>query len=97
LHQKERATIIMVTHDMDEVAALAERIVILKKGKVVLQGKPEEIFSQPELVEKQGLALPTLPKLFSALRQSGWNLPAAIFDLREASRLIKEELNHAAG
>ncbi|MDI6869132.1 MAG: energy-coupling factor transporter ATPase [Coprothermobacterota bacterium] len=96
LHKNEKATIIMVSHDMDEIAALAEKIVILKEGRVVLSGKPEYVFFRPELLEAQGLTLPTLPGLLFSLRQCGWNLPTAVFDLKEASRLIKEELSRAS-
>jgi energy-coupling factor transport system ATP-binding protein len=97
LHKKEKATILMVTHDMDEVATLAEKIYILKEGRVALWGKPEEVFSQPELLEALGLSLPSLPKLLFSLKQCGFNLPTAVFDLKEASRLIKEELSRASG
>ncbi|MCR4429147.1 MAG: energy-coupling factor transporter ATPase [Caldiserica bacterium] len=97
LHQKEKATIIMVSHDMDEISALAQKIIILKGGRVVLSGTPEEVFSRGEVIEAQGLALPTIPKLFYSLKQCGWDLPATVLDLKEACRLIKKELTRASG
>lgn len=97
LHEKEKATIVMVTHDMDEIATLAEKIFILKEGKVALSGKPGEIFSQPELLEALGLSLPSIPKLLLALKECGFHVPTAVFDLREATKLIKEELGLASG
>jgi len=95
LHAKEKATIVMVSHDMDEVVALVERVIILKNGKKTLDGSPKEIFSHPELVIDQGLALPTLPRLFWELQKCGWDVPSAVFDLREAVLLLVEKAKDA--
>lgn len=96
LHQKEKATIIMVSHDMDEIAALAQKIIILKQGRVVLSGTPEEVFSRGDVIEEHGLSLPTIPKLFYLLKECGWDLPTTVLDLKEACRLIKEGLTRAS-
>lgn len=96
LHDKEQATIIMVSHDMDEIAALAEKIIILKEGRIVLTGTPTEIFSHPEEVESCGLTLPFFPQLFVNLNRKGWHLPVGVFEIKEAVRLILREFSRAA-
>ena len=96
LHDKEQATIIMVSHDMDEIAALAEKIIILKEGRIVLTGTPAEIFSHPEEVESCGLTLPFFPQLFVSLNRKGWHLPVGVFEIKEAVRLILKEFSRAA-
>ncbi len=97
LHRVEKATIILVSHDMDEIALLSQRILILKEGKLILEGSPVEIFNRAQDVRSAGLDLPTLPRILSELRCRGFQLPTAIFEIGEAARWIRKELFHAAG
>jgi len=97
LHRVEKATIILVSHDMDEIALLSQRILILKEGKLILEGSPVEIFARAEDVRSAGLELPTLPRILSDLRCRGFQLPTAIFEIGEAARWIRKELFRAAG
>lgn len=97
LHRVEKATIILVSHDMDEIALLSQRILILKEGKLILEGSPVEIFNRAQDVRSAGLDLPTLPRILSELRCRGFQLPTAIFEIGEAARWIRKELFRAAG
>lgn len=97
LHRFEKATIILVSHDMDEIALLSQRILILKEGKLILEGTPVEIFSRAQDIRSAGLDLPTLPRILSDLRSRGFQLPTAIFEIGEAARWIRKELSRAAG
>lgn len=97
LHRVEKATIILVSHDMDEIALLSQRILILKEGKLILEGSPVEIFAQAQDVRSAGLDLPTLPRILFDLRCRGFQLPTAIFEIAEAARWIRKELFRAAG
>lgn len=63
-------TIIYITHTMDE-AALAHRIVALEAGRIVLDGRPAEIFARGGDLERIGLTLPLVPSLVQALRAEG--------------------------
>ncbi len=96
LHRVEKATIILVSHDMDEIALLSQRILILKEGKLILEGSPVEIFTRAQDVRSAGLDLPTLPRILSDLRCRGFQLPTAIFEIGEAARWIRKELFRAA-
>ncbi|MEI6530289.1 MAG: energy-coupling factor transporter ATPase [bacterium] len=96
LHRVEKATIILVSHDMDEIALLSQRILILKEGKLILEGSPVEIFTRAQDVRSAGLDLPTLPRILSDLRCRGFQLPTAIFEVGEAARWIRKELFRAA-
>lgn len=97
LNRVEKATIILVSHDMDEIALLSQRILILREGKLILEGSPVEIFAQAQDVRSAGLELPTLPRILSDLRCRGFQLPTAIFEIGEAARWIRKELFRAAG
>jgi len=91
LHRNERVTVIMVSHDMDEIASLVERVVVLKGGRICRQGLTREVFSDEESLAGCGIQLPTIPHILSSLVKAGWSLPVSIFDVREAARLIAQE------
>ena len=73
------ATVIIVSHSMDDVARLAERILVFDKGHVVMDGTPEEVFSRPEELTGIGLDVPHATELAMALRRRGVALPESIY------------------
>jgi len=77
-------TIIVATQDVDEVPLFADRVVILSKGRVVMQGAPREVFSQRDAIEKAGLRLPLMAQLFESLKEGGLSLDTAPLTLEEA-------------
>ncbi len=62
LNQNEGKTIVLITHFMEE-AVQADRVLVMEKGKVVMEGKPNEIFSQVERLKKLGLDVPQVTEL----------------------------------
>ena len=74
LNQEKGITVVLITHHMDE-AAKADRVVVLHKGKVAADGKPEEVFSQVELLHNIGLAAPESVELCYELNKQGFDLP----------------------
>lgn len=58
LKSSGKITILMTTHETDDILDLADRILVLNKGKVILQGSPAEIFAQPEVLEQSGVKIP---------------------------------------
>lgn len=83
LHQ-QGITVVLISHDMAEVASLADRLFVLHHGSLVLQGAPREIFTRPEVLRDYGLAPPPLSELLMHLRQRGLPVPAEIMTLEEA-------------
>ena len=77
--EKTGATVIIVSHSMDDVARLAERILVFDKGHVVMDGTPEEVFSRPEELTGIGLDVPHATELAMALRRRGVALPESIY------------------
>lgn len=83
--QKERGvTIILISHDMAEVASLADTLFVLHEGRLVMQGAPRVIFSQPDALRVWGLAVPPLNELLNLLRQQGLAIPDDILTIDEA-------------
>ena len=77
------ATVLLVSHSMDDVARLAERIVVFDGGHVVMDGSPAEIFSRAEELVQIGLDVPKATELAMALRRRGVALPAGLFTHEE--------------
>ncbi len=86
--QDEGVTIVLVSHDMAEVATLADRLFVLHNGLLVMQGEPRSLFSQSERLGQYGLATPPLSELLSLLRTHGMAIPAHAFTLDEAFAAI---------
>lgn len=98
LVQKERGiTLIIVSHSMDDIATMVNRILVMDKGKIAAQGSPGEIFSQGEKLRRIGLDVPPLTQLILALRARGIDLPADILDLEEARAAIGRWLRGGKG
>ena len=86
LHEKYKMTIVLVSHSMEDVGKLAERIVVMNKGKVALMGKPAEIFKEVEILEEIGLAVPQVTYLMRALREKGFDVSEEVFTVEQGSK-----------
>ena len=83
-----QATIIMVSHSMDEVAALADRLLVLNKGEVEMLGSPKEVFSHAARLHEIGLAVPQITALFLRLRELGIRVDPATYSVADALRQL---------
>ena len=72
-------TVILVTHDMDAAARVAERLIVLEAGRVLMDGTPDEIFSRTQELHRAGLDIPDAAALAEALRRRGHALPDSIY------------------
>jgi len=88
LYNENDMTIILVSHSMEDVAKVANRILVMDNGKCILDGTPEKIFREVEILESVGLAVPQVTYLIRELRNKGFNLSRDIFTIEKA----KEEL-----
>lgn len=89
VQQEQGTTIILVSHDMTEVASLTDKLFILYEGRLVMQGTPRTIFAQSDQLLQWGLAAPSLSELLTLLRQEGLPIPPDIFTLEEAFTYLK--------
>ena len=87
---EQDVTVVLVSHDMTEVAALAKHIFVLHQGRLVLQGTPREIFTQGETLRQWGLAEPPLSELLQRLRQQGVPIPDDVLTLDEAFTVLQQ-------
>ena len=79
-------TIILVSHSMEDVAKVADKIFVMDEGKCVLNGTPKEVFKEVETLEKVGLGVPQVTYLMRELNKIGFKLPDDIFTLEQAKK-----------
>ncbi len=88
LHKDYNMTIVIVSHSMEDVAKIAERIIVMNNGKVALQGTPSEVFKEVDTLEKIGLGVPQVTYLARELSKRGFNLSDNIFTVEEAKKQL---------
>ncbi len=92
LHREMGMTIILVSHSMDEVADVADRLVVMNAGKIVATGAPAEIFKYYDELENIGLSVPQTVYLMNKLKKNGIDVRNGIFNpddaIREISRVF---------
>jgi energy-coupling factor transport system ATP-binding protein len=89
---KDGMTIILVSHSMEDVAKYVDRILVMDKGKVFLDGTPREVFSHREEMESIGLAAPEVSYILSALCKAGIEVDTTITTVDEAVKEILHKL-----
>ena len=91
LNKNMGITVVSITHYMEE-AAKADRVLVMSKGKVVLEGTPKEVFSQTEKVRSLHLDVPQAAELRDELVKAGIDLPEGIIDTGECAQALYELL-----
>ena len=92
LHRDTGATIVMVSHSMDDVASLAERVIVMNHGELVMDGAPRDVFACGEELRGMGLDVPQAVQLADKLRERGFDIPEGIYRIEE----IKAEIEKIA-
>lgn len=82
LNKEQGKTIILITHYMDE-AAMADRLIIMEEGSIILQGKPREVFSHVDEIKKIGLDVPQVTELAFDLKKQGFNIRNDVLTVEE--------------
>lgn len=84
---RDRA-VVVVSHNMAEVAAIANQVLVLHQGRIALRGTPRDIFRQEEALRAYGLLPPPLTQLMHSLKQKGAPVPTDVLTLEEAQEAI---------
>lgn len=90
LQKEVSPTVIMVSHNMDDIAVIADRIVALKDGKLIADGTPKEVFSNRKLIEEAGLDVPCVTRISDMLIERGIDLPRDIISMDELCEKLAE-------
>ena len=91
-HQAHNATIILVSHSMEEVARSVDRLVAVNDGKIPFQGPPREVFQHGDELEQMGLGVPQLTRVFHRLKAMGVDIDPSVYTLAQAKAAILDKL-----
>jgi energy-coupling factor transport system ATP-binding protein len=87
-HDAKNATIIMVSHSMEDMARVADRIVVINDARIPLQGTPREVFSHGEELRSMGLNVPQITQVFRRLRELGLDVDESVYTMEEAKAAL---------
>lgn len=86
----KNATIMMVSHSMEDVARLTDRLLVMNGSKLAMDGTPREVFSRAAELQAMGLGIPQVTALFLKLQQMGLDLPG-VYSIEQAVRVLTEK------
>jgi len=92
LHDRLGITIILVSHSMEDIAKFVERIVVMDRGSIILEGNKYDVFKEVELLERIGLGVPQVAKICYLLGERGFDFDKTITTLDEAVDALKSQL-----
>ena len=91
VQQTYGTTIILVSHSMDDVSRLVNRLIVMNRGEVAFDGTPRQIFAHQQKMEAIGLGVPKVVELSNKLREQGWKISEDILTLEEMKEAILKE------
>ena len=93
---KYGASVVMISHSMEDMARYCDRILVMNGGKVFMCGTCEEIFSEAERLESVGLAVPQITKLMLELKRRGFDVNTAVYTVDSAEAEVRRLLTGGA-
>ena len=84
------ATVIIISHSMEDMAVMADKLIVMSKGEVVMFDKTEKVFAQGDRLRSIGLNVPIVTRVFDALRQKGISVPDDVFTVERAVEALKQ-------
>lgn len=91
-HRAHNATVILVSHSMEEVARTVDRLVVVNDGKIPFQGTPRQVFQHGDELEHMGLGVPQLTRVFHRLRAMGADVDPSVYTLEQAKAALLAKL-----
>ncbi|NLY08350.1 MAG: energy-coupling factor transporter ATPase [Tissierellia bacterium] len=92
IYKKTGITIILVSHSMEDIARVVNRILVMDKGRLVMDDKPRQIFNRVEELEKMGLGIPEITRFMRAYKESGHDVRTDVITVDDAVEVLLEEL-----
>ena len=95
-HQVHNATIILVSHSMEDVARTVDRLVVVNDGKIPFHGTPREVFQHGAELEQMGLGVPQMTRVFHRLRAMGVDIDPSVYTIEQARAAVLAKLGKGA-
>ena len=91
-HKAHNATIILVSHSMEEMARTVDRLVVVNDGRLPFQGTPRQVFTHGAELEAMGLGVPQMTRVFHRLRQMGVDIDPSVYTIEQAKQAVLAKL-----
>ena len=91
-HEANNATIILVSHSMEEVARTVDRLVVVHDGTIPFEGSPREVFRHGDELETMGLGVPQMTRVFHRLRSMGVAAAPSVYTIAQARQVLLDAL-----
>ena len=82
-------TVILISHNMEEVARMADRVLVMNKGRVAMHGKVDEVFSHAEALTAMGLTVPPVTRIFMRLRELGLDIGSGVYTVEQGVEALQ--------
>ena len=92
IHDREHNIIIFVSHNMADVASLADKVMVMDHGKMVMKGSPEEVFGQSDRLSEIGLSVPPVTALMARIKERGADIRTDILNIGDAKKVLLDYL-----
>jgi len=96
-HRAQNNTVLLVSHSMEDIAKYASKVLVMNHGNVFSYGTVEETFSHAEEIEKIGLSVPQITKLFYALAEAGYSADEHVYSVDRAQELLLQMISRKGG
>ena len=88
MHERMNMTVILVSHSMEDIAKLADRILVMNHGRVEMFGTTDAVFQQGQRLSEIGLNIPQITRIMDGLKQKGLSVPGGIYTVEDALRVL---------
>ena len=92
IHRTAGSIIFMISHNMNDIARMSDRVLVMDRGRLALQGTPEEVFAKEEELKSMGLALPDSMEIASRLRDAGIEIEGSCMTISETADALEAAL-----
>lgn len=83
------STVIIVSHSMEDIAEMADRVIVMNKSSVAMQGSVDEVYSKGDELRSMGLNVPEITEIFAKLRSKGIDVPANVYTVEQGAEILR--------
>lgn len=91
------STVIIVSHSMEDIACMADKVIVMNNARVAMQGSVDEVYSRGEEIRSMGLNIPEITEIFARLRARGIDVPASVYTVEQGAAILGSLINGRRG
>lgn len=83
------SAVVVVSHSMEDIASLADKVIVMNNSRIEMQGTVDEVYSRGEELRRIGLNIPEITEIFLRLRAGGFDVPANVYTVEQGAAILK--------